>query len=131
MEDNPMNQDPIVITSNSTGHREIRIDEQGGRIMKIEPNQQHAHPHQKPQKAWQPSVRGIILILIFVIIGYYLFTEHRAHVTGFFAAFPWWILLLFLCPLMHLFHGSHRGHSHHENHPHDKKERNPDSNNKD
>ncbi|AWN72381.1 DUF2933 domain-containing protein [Legionella anisa] len=84
-------------------------------------HEQHPNSHYKPpRKAWQPSVRGLILILIFVIIGYYLFTEHRAHVTGFLAAFPWWIVLFLLCPLMHLFHG---GHGHH----HDKKENNSDS----
>lgn len=41
-----------------------------------------------------------------LIAGYFLFTEHRAHVYG---ALPY--ILLLLCPLMHLFH--HHGHGHH------------------
>ncbi|HDV5709333.1 TPA: DUF2933 domain-containing protein [Legionella pneumophila] len=95
--------------------------------MKTE-HKQHPNSHRKSiQKAWQPSVRGVILILIFMIIGYYLFTEHRAHVTGFLAAFPWWILLLLLCPLMHLFHGGHGRHGNHDEHRHNKNENNADS----
>lgn len=43
------------------------------------------------------------------VIGFYLYTEHRAHLLG---ALPWLILLS--CPLMHMFmhhgHGGHGGH---------------------
>lgn len=39
-----------------------------------------------------------------VIIGYFLITEHRAHVVQYLP-----FLLLLACPLMHLFHG-HGGH---------------------
>lgn len=39
------------------------------------------------------------------IVGFYLWTEHRAHVYG---ALPY--LLLLSCPLMHLF--MHRSHDH-------------------
>lgn len=40
------------------------------------------------------------------IAGFFLFTEHRAHVLG---ILPY--LLLAICPLMHLFmhHGHHHG----------------------
>ena len=43
-----------------------------------------------------------------LIVGYFLLTEHRAHV---FAAIPW--ILILACPLMHLFmgHGSHGSHN--------------------
>lgn len=41
-----------------------------------------------------------------LIAGYFLFTEHRAHLYG---ALPY--ILLLLCPLMHLFH--HCGHGRH------------------
>jgi hypothetical protein len=41
-----------------------------------------------------------------LIAGYFLVTEHRAHLFG---ILPF--LLVLACPLMHLFH--HRGHSHH------------------
>ncbi|MDA8107948.1 MAG: DUF2933 domain-containing protein [Betaproteobacteria bacterium] len=39
------------------------------------------------------------------IAGFFLVTEHTAHVLG---ALPW--LLLALCPLMHFMHGGHGGH---------------------
>jgi hypothetical protein len=44
-----------------------------------------------------------------LVVGFYLLTEHRAHLYG---ALPW--LLLAACPLMHLFmHGGHgAGHNH-------------------
>lgn len=43
------------------------------------------------------------LYVCLVIIGFYLWSEHRAHVMG---ALPY--LLLLSCPLMHLF--MHHGH---------------------
>jgi hypothetical protein len=55
------------------------------------------------------SRANIVLIGFLVIAGFYLITEHRAHLYG---ALPW--LLLLSCPLMHLFmhsgHGEHGGH---------------------
>lgn len=42
-----------------------------------------------------------------LIIGYFLVTEHRAHVVQYLP-----FLLLLACPLMHLFHG-HGGHGGH------------------
>jgi len=41
-----------------------------------------------------------------LVAGYFLFTEHRAHL---FSVLPY--LLLAACPLMHFFH--HRGHRQH------------------
>lgn len=41
-----------------------------------------------------------------LIAGYFLVTEHRAHMVNF---LPY--LLLAACPLMHFLH--HRGHGHH------------------
>lgn len=50
---------------------------------------------------------GKLAFLGFALVaGYFLFTEHRAHVYG---ALPY--ILLLLCPIMHLFH--HHGHGHH------------------
>ncbi len=51
----------------------------------------------------------LILFVFLGIAGFFLFTEHRAHLFGF---LPW--LLILACPLMHLFHGhgGHGGHSH-------------------
>lgn len=41
------------------------------------------------------------------IAGFFLLTEHRAHLFG------WWpFLFLLACPLLHVFgHGGHAGHS--------------------
>jgi Protein of unknown function (DUF2933) len=51
------------------------------------------------------SKSRIVLIGFLLVIGYFLFTEHRAHVIAF---LPY--LLLLACPLMHLFmHGGARG----------------------
>jgi hypothetical protein len=47
----------------------------------------------------------IALIGFLVIAGFFLWTEHRAHLMG---ALPY--LLLLACPLMHLLHGGHHGH---------------------
>lgn len=55
-----------------------------------------------------PRGYGWILIAFLAIAAFYLFTEHRAHLLG---ALPF--LLLFACPLMHLFmhHGHRAGHN--------------------
>jgi hypothetical protein len=50
-----------------------------------------------------------ILIAFLAVVGFFLFTEHKAHVLG---ALPY--LLLFACPLMHLF--MHHGHSEDRHH---------------
>lgn len=55
------------------------------------------------------SRTGIGFIVIGAAAGYFLITEHLAHVVGF---LPY--LLLLACPLMHLFmHGGHGRHDHH------------------
>jgi hypothetical protein len=59
------------------------------------------------------------LIVIGAIAGYFLLTEHLAHVVG---ALPY--LLLLACPLMHVFmHHGHGGHGHH----HSSSDPNPES----
>ena len=53
------------------------------------------------------SRANIVLLGFLAIAGYFLVTEHWAHIVSF---LPW--LLLLSCPLMHVFmHGGHRGHS--------------------
>jgi len=52
---------------------------------------------------WIWACGGIFI----AIAGYFLFTEHRAHL---FAALPW--LLILACPLMHIF--MHHGHGDHQ-----------------
>ena len=55
---------------------------------------------------WWRTRSGMVLIGFLAIAGFFLITEHTAHVLG---ALPY--LLLAACPLMHLFmHHSHGGH---------------------
>lgn len=54
------------------------------------------------------TVQHIALLLLVIIGGFFLWTEHRAHLMG---TLPYMILLL--CPLMHFF--MHRGHGGHDN----------------
>ena len=56
----------------------------------------------------QRRVLPWIWLTLAVVLGFFLFTEHRAHLFG---ALPF--LLILLCPLMHLFmHHGHGGHAH-------------------
>jgi hypothetical protein len=61
---------------------------------------------------WWRRFSIIVLFGFLAVGGFYLFTEHRAHLYG---ALPY--VLLLLCPLMHLFHRhgnnqhSHQGQS--------------------
>jgi hypothetical protein len=64
-----------------------------------------AHEHRAP---WWRSRGSWVLLGFLAVAGYFLLTEHTAHVLG---ALPW--LLLLACPLMHLFmHHGHGGHRH-------------------
>jgi DUF2933 family protein len=58
--------------------------------------------------SWIRSRSGVILLVFLGIAGFFLITEHRAHVFG---VLPY--LLLLACPLMHFFH---RGHEHGHRH---------------
>ncbi|MDF2119269.1 DUF2933 domain-containing protein [Roseiarcaceae bacterium H3SJ34-1] len=50
-----------------------------------------------------------VLIGFLAIGGFYLVTEHRAHLIPYLGYLPF--LLILACPLMHLFmHGGHGGH---------------------
>lgn len=51
----------------------------------------------------------IVLIGFLAIGGYFLWTEHRAHVATAIPYLPF--ILLAACALMHLFHGGHGGHA--------------------
>ena len=71
---------------------------------------QHDQQHDcEPASFWR-SRYGVGLIVLGSVAGYFLWTEHRAHLYG-------WLpfLLLAVCPLMHLFHG-HGGHARHGTH---------------
>ncbi len=52
------------------------------------------------------NLRRLVLVAFLAVLGFFLLTEHRAHVFG---VLPY--LFLFACPLFHLLlhrrHGSH------------------------
>ena len=70
----------------------------------------HSHHESAPASFW--GSRYLIgLVVLGAVAGYFLLTEHRAHVFG---ALPY--LLLSACLLMHVFmHGGHGGHNHGQN----------------
>ena len=67
---------------------------------------------------------NIVLIAFLAIAGFYLITEHQAHVFGYLP-----FLLLLACPFLHMF--MHRGHGGHggsgSTRPPDRKGENPPS----
>ncbi len=65
---------------------------------------EHEHPTETGN--WLRSRSGLILIAFLAIAGFFLFTEHRAHLFG---VLPF--LLLLACPLLHFFHGGHGNHA--------------------
>lgn len=62
------------------------------------------HPHDQAPPFWR-SPAGGALALVVAVGGFYLVTEHTAHLFG---ALPY--LFLLACPPMHVF--MHRGHGH-------------------
>ena len=67
--------------------------------------------HQQPGlPSYCRSPAGIALAVVMAVGGFYLLTEHMAHVFG---VLPY--LLVLACPLMHMF--MHHGH-HHGGHAH-------------
>ncbi len=69
--------------------------------------------HPPLTRNWLRTPSGVVLLGFLAIAGYFLITEHWAHVLG---ALPY--VLLLLCPVLHLL--MHRGHGHghagHETH---------------
>lgn len=66
--------------------------------------------HDGPEDAKRTVSRSkLVMIGFLLVIGYFLWTEHRAHVIQFLP-----LLLLAACPLMHIFmhHGHGQGHGH-------------------
>ena len=61
------------------------------------------HSHDKHESASGGKGRWVFLGFV-LIAGYFLLTEHRAHVVQFLP-----FVLLLACPLLHMFHG-HGGH---------------------
>jgi peptidoglycan/LPS O-acetylase OafA/YrhL len=59
------------------------------------------------EQPWWRTPLGIVTCGFLIVAGFFLLTEHTAHVFG---VLPY--LLILACPLMHLFmhHGHHGGH---------------------
>ena len=69
------------------------------------------HHQESEDRGTMNSKVNIALIVFLLIGGYFLVTEHWAHLTGWFPNWPY--LLLLACPLMHLFmHHGQGGHQH-------------------
>lgn len=65
----------------------------------------HMHDHDSSNgdsSRWKWALIGFL-----AVAGFFLWTEHKAHVLG---ILPY--LLLAACPLMHFFHHGHGGHHH-------------------
>ena len=60
------------------------------------------HTHQHDDTDLTPRRGKWVLLGFLLIAGFFLFTEHRAHLFG---ILPF--LLILACPLMHLFHHGH------------------------
>lgn len=71
----------------------------------------HDRYEQSSPSFWRSRL-GVGWVVLAAVAGWFLWTEHRAHVFG---VLPY--LLLLACPLMHVFmhhghqHGSHGGHT--------------------
>lgn len=63
------------------------------------------HPPQERSWLWSPG--GLVLLAFLAIAGFFLITEHRAHVLG---ALPY--VLFLLCPILHLFMHRRHGNGH-------------------
>jgi hypothetical protein len=84
---------------------------------------EHGNHDRKPG-GFFVSRANLVLIGFLAVGGFYLVTEHRAHLYG------WWPFLFILaCPLMHLF--MHHGHGEHDDGEHgsdgipDRREKSP------
>ncbi len=64
--------------------------------------------HDNGARGFFASRANIVLVGFLLIGGYFLVTEHWAHLLPFLSFLPW--LFLLACPLMHFFmHGGHGG----------------------
>jgi hypothetical protein len=73
--------------------------------METHPDKAHSgHDKEHRSSAFWSSPAGWVALGFIGVAGYFLITEHAAHL---FSILPW--LLILACPLMHLFmhHGGH------------------------
>ena len=83
---------------------------------------EHLHEHHGAEEPRRGSgARRWIFCAFLLIAGYFLWTEHRAHVVQYLP-----FVLLLACPLLHMFHGhgGHGGHGGHDSHE-DKERKHP------
>ena len=80
---------------------------------------ENQHEHQASNNQRMHSKSKLVLIGFVIVAGYFLFTEHRAHLSGVLYYLPF--LFLLACPLMHIF--MHGGHDHGNSGNDNKKER--------
>ncbi len=69
-----------------------------------------AHEHGSHDDNQRQSKTKWVFVGFLLIAGYFLVTEHRAHLAAWLSAYGIWLLLL-ACPVMHLF--MHHGHGEH------------------
>ena len=63
------------------------------------------HQHGSDNGGWfRPRAQWVLLAFL-AIAGFFLITEHRAHLLGFLP-----FLFLLACPLLHFMHGGHGDH---------------------
>jgi len=79
--------------------------------------------NEEPGNGLRKIAFTLVPIGFLAIGGYFLWTEHRAHVATAIPYLPF--ILLAACGVMHLFHGGHGGHRRDQPN-HDKTERDPD-----
>ena len=72
-----------------------------------------AHEHGSHNDTPRQSKAKWVFIGFLLIAGYFLVTEHRAHLAGWLSAYGIWLFLL-PCLLMHMF--MHHGHDEHSSH---------------
>ena len=76
-------------------------------------SEQHESSIERRHGSFFTSRGGIVLIGFLLIAGYFLVTEHSAHLALAIPYLPY--VLLAACPLMHVFmHGGHGHHHHHD-----------------
>ncbi len=59
-----------------------------------------------------PTIVKLLWVILFLILGYTLWMEHYDHIVAYLPTLLL-IVVLLLCPLMHIF--MHRGHNDHKN----------------
>ena len=62
-----------------------------------------------PSRPRTPAIVRLLMIALLAVGAFYVIAEHGAHLLS-----AWPLLILLLCPLMHIFmHGGHGGHGSH------------------